>query len=192
MLLSILGTLFTSIISGGATGILGVAIQRFFDLKNKTLDIRQESIRLDHELKLKRVDLEIMDKEVAGRVRIAETEAEASKDVAESSAFAASFNEPIRYSSESTITKNQGWVFIILDFIRGVVRPGLTVYLCVLSTLVYFQAASLLHEEGVRMDIIQAMDLIKMVVGTILYLTTTCVLWWFGTRNRQKAPKIRV
>ncbi len=36
----------------------------------------------------------------------------------------------------------------------------------------------------------QAIQLIQMVVGTILYLTTTCVLWWFGTRNKGAPPKV--
>ena len=80
---------------------------------------------------------------------------------------------------------------IVMDVIRGVIRPGLTVYLCVLTTIVYFQAVRLLLSVGIQMDVSRAMKLTELVVGTILYLTTTCVLWWFGTRNRQKPPKVK-
>ena len=36
----------------------------------------------------------------------------------------------------------------------------------------------------------QTEEMWGLIVGTILYLTTTCVLWWFGTRNKQEQPKI--
>lgn len=188
---SILGTIFTSIISGGATGIFGVAIQRFFDLKKIDRDIQIESLRMNHEINLRKVDMEIMEKESAARVRVAEVEAEGREAVADAQTFAASFVEPRAYSADVGVTKNQGWTLIALDFIRGLVRPGLTVYLCIITTLVYFQAYHLLEREGVLMDVSRAMALIELVVGTILYLTTTCVLWWFGTRNKQKPPNIR-
>jgi hypothetical protein len=30
----------------------------------------------------------------------------------------------------------------------------------------------------------------QQIVFTLLYLFTTCVLWWFGTRNKQKQPQL--
>jgi hypothetical protein len=188
---SLIGTLFTSIISGGATGIFGVAVQRYFDLKNKDRDIQLESMRQGHEINMRKVDLEIMQKESEAKVSVAKIDAASAEAVADSQSFAASFADPKPYSDDVVATRGQGWVLILLDVVRGLVRPTLTVYLCILTSLVYFQAYNLLKAEGVAMDVSQAMRLIEMVVGTILYLTTTCVLWWFGTRNKQKPPKIR-
>lgn len=191
MFFSFLTTVFTSIISGGATGILGVAVQRIFDLKNRKLDLEFEASRMEHEIHLREIDMEMMVKEAEAKVRVAEVEGNTKIEVADSEAFAQSFNEPKRYMT-GDVTKNQGWALIFLDFVRGLVRPGLTVYLCVITTAVYFQAYSLLEREGVSLDVGNAMKLIELVVGTILYLTTTCVLWWFGTRNKQKPPKVRL
>lgn len=187
----ILGTLFTSIVSGGATGLFGIAIQRYFDLKNKRIDLELENQRFGHELGLRRIDLEIMQKESEAKVQVAEITARSVESSADAAAFAASFNlEPKQYH-EMTVTKNQNWFLVVLDFIRGLVRPGLTLYLCAITTLVYLHARSLLTLEGVQMDLTSAMKLTELVVGTILYLATTCVLWWFGTRNKQKPPKIK-
>jgi hypothetical protein len=78
---------------------------------------------------------------------------------------------------------------VLVDALRGIVRPGLTVYLCAITTLIYSDAQLLLNKAQ-GMTATEALDLTKMVVGTVLYLTTTCVLWWFGTRNKQSAPQI--
>jgi hypothetical protein len=140
MFLEILGTLFTSILSGGATGIIGVMVQRFADYKNKELDISMSKIKFAHELQMRDMDAKLMAEEWKGRTQVAQIEGDAAEQVSANQAFAASFNEPIQYSAKITTTAKQGWALVTLDFIRGIVRPGLTIYLCILTSLVYFQA----------------------------------------------------
>jgi hypothetical protein len=186
-MLEILGTIFGSIFSGGATGIIGVIAQRFADYKNKQLDMELEKQRFDNAVALKKVDAEIMAQEWAARTQVAQVEADAAKDVAASNAFAASYSmEPKQYSNSAKMTPKQQWVMVVLDAFRGGVRPLLTIYLCFLTTLVWMQARAVLGAG--QLDTAAAMDVWKMVVGNILYLTTTCVLWWFGTRNKAKQP----
>jgi hypothetical protein len=190
-MLELLGTIFGSIFSGGATGLIGVVLQRFADYKNKQLDMKLEAQRAENEIAKRRVDAEIMAQEWAGRLKVAQEEGETAKDVAATNAFAQSlWKEPDRYSYAATLTPQQQWVMVILDALRGVVRPFLTVYLCALTTYVWFQVRQTLSAEDLSSD--SALDVWKMVVGQILYLTTTVVLWWFGTRNRQDAPKIKL
>jgi hypothetical protein len=55
------------------------------------------------------------------------------------------------------------------------------VYLCILTTLIYLLARNKVTAEDLTST--EALDLLKLIIGSILYLTTTCVLWWFGTRN---------
>jgi len=187
----VLGTIFGSIFSGGATGLIGIVLQRFADYKNKQLDMKLEDQRAQNEIAKRRVDAEIMAQEWAGRLKVAETEGETAKDVAASKAFAETlWREPERYSNAATLTPRQQWVMVILDAVRGTVRPFLTVYLCALTTYVWFQARATLSGEDLTSD--AALDVWRMVVGNILYLTTTVVLWWFGTRNKQDAPKVHL
>ncbi len=138
-MLEIIGTIFGSVFSGGATGLIGVGLQRYADYKNKQLDIQLAKQKFDQDLALKQVDMQMMEKEWAGRVQVAQTEA-------------------------------------------------LTVYLCAISTLIYLQARELVGKENLTSE--QALQIENLIVGTILYLTTTCVLWWFGTRNKQQVPKL--
>lgn len=190
-MLELFGTIFSSIFAGGATGIIGVIAQRWFDHKNRELDKELEKQRQDHELAMRDKDAAIMAQEWAGRTQVANIEAKATVDAADAAAFGTSFNlEPKQYSSNVVKpTKGQSWVLVLVDAVRGIVRPGLTVYLCAITTMVYSDAQMLLGKAQ-GMTATEALDLTKMVVGTVLYLTTTCVLWWFGTRNKQTAPQI--
>ncbi len=185
-MLTLLSTIFGSIFSGGATGLIGVILQRFADYKNKQLDLEIEAKKQEHEIALRRVDAEIAAQEWAARTQVAQVEAAGKEAVADAQAFAESFKmEPQRYAEGVKFTHGQGWVMVILDALRGAIRPVLTVYLCVLTTLIYLQAHQLL---GTSMAPEQAYKLVEMIVGSVLYLTTTCVLWWFGTRNKATPP----
>lgn len=184
-----IGTILLSLLSGGATGILGVIVQRIADYKNKQLDLERADQDAKNALAAKRVDLEIMEKEYQGKDQIARTEAAGREAVADSQAFAASFStEPKLYSEGQKLTPAQRWVTVLLDALRGSIRPILTIYLCGITTLVYWQAQDVLAAKGAILTPIQAYDVLTQIIATILYLTTTCILWWFGTRNKQKPP----
>lgn len=189
-MLEILGTLVGSIFSGGATGIIGVIAQRFADYKNKQLDMELEKQRFSQQVEMKRIDAEIMKEEYAAKKEIVQVETAGATDVADAQALAASFAmEPKRYSNEATLTPGQNWLMILLDFFRGAIRPALTLYLCALVTVIYFLARDKVKAEDLDAD--QALDLLKLLIGTILYVWTTCTLWWFGTRNRSKSLGVK-
>jgi hypothetical protein len=194
-MLELLGTIFGSIFSGGATGIIGVIAQRYADYKNKELDMKLEAQRHENAVALRRVDAEIMAQEAAAKVQVvtlegqnaqklAEITTAGASDIEDTKAFAGTLvKEPTQYN-QGNLTKNQNWVMVILDFFRGSIRPALTLYLCVLTTMIYIQARGLLAKEDLDVD--RAMALNDYIVHSILYLTTTIVLWWFGTRNKEK------
>lgn len=187
-MLEILGSVLGNVLSGGATGLIGVIAQRWADYQNRKLEIQLEKQRAENALAVRKQDLEIMDREWRGRVEVAQTEGATAVSVADANAFAKSFQmEPKQYSDSSKLTPRQQWVMVGLDALRGAIRPLLTVYLCLLTTLVWFQVRSVLGQTQ-GMDVAAAMEVWKMVVGQILYLTTTCTLWWFGTRNKSKQP----
>lgn len=186
-ILGIVGNVFGSALAGGASGFLGVVLQRFFDWLHVREETKQKKQDQEFELSKKRIDVEIADKEWAGRTRIADTEAGAAKDVAESNAFAASLlREPERYSERTLVTTSQNWLLVILDFVRGIVRPGLTLYLCVLVSMIWFEAKSLIAAEDITAE--QALKIILLLIDAVIYVWTTCTLWYFGTRNRVKQP----
>jgi len=191
----ITGTL-SSVLSGGLTGLLGVAIQRYADFKAEQIKLEASRLLYGHNENILRLNLEGARQEWAGRVQVAQEEGDAKRDVADSQAFAASFrSEPLRYTEGIRAPGGRigaaGWLMMAFtDMVRGCVRPALTVYLCILTTLIYYEASGLIDEFGLKLGVVEASAIIKRIIDTILYLTTTCVLWWFGTRNKESAPAL--
>jgi hypothetical protein len=187
-MLELIGGALSAILSGGATGLIGVAIQRFADYKNKMADLEKMKIQHEHERGLRELDAKIMEQEWAGRTKVAAVEAAGAEAVADAQAFAASFQlEPKRYSEGVKPGRVAGFLLVLLDVLRGVVRPGLTLYLCWIATVMYEQSRALIAIGDLQPVLL--LDTHKQLVSTLLYLFTTCVLWWFGTRNKAPQPK---
>lgn len=179
----------TSILAGGATGLLGMVFQRAFDGIFQYFKAKQDlalfQAKSAHEIAMKDKDAAIMAQEWAARTKVATVEGDAKKDVAATEAFSKSLlTEPERYSSAAALTKNQNWWLVLLDVVRGSVRPLLTAYLCVLTSYIWWEVHSKLTLED--LETAQALEIWLQVVNTILYLTVTVILWWFGTRNQQQ------
>jgi hypothetical protein len=131
-----------------------------------------------------------MREEWAGRTKVAEVEGASREAVADAQAFAASFQlEPKQYSSGVKPGKVAGFLLVFVDVLRAIVRPGLTLYLCWIATRMYDESRAVLAIADLTTQPALVMNVYTQIVFTLLYLFTTCVLWWFGTRNKQAAPK---
>lgn len=189
-MLELIGTGIMGILSGGATGLLGVGIQRLADYWNKKQDLEKLKLQYDHEANMRDKDAAIMAQEWAARTKVAEVEGASREAVADAGAFAASFGmEPQRYSEGIKPGKVGGFLLILLDVIRAIVRPGLTIYLCWIADRMYNESRAILAIADLTTNPVLVMNVYQQIVFTLLYLFTTCVLWWFGTRNKQPAPK---
>lgn len=158
-----------TLLSGAVTGFLGGIVNSIYAYKSKKLDIELNNSRYAHELEMKRI------------------ESDAGVEGKDSEAFKAAItSEPKKYYEGTEYSESQRWLMIGLDFVRGAVRPILTWYLCILTTLVYFKAEHLLKGDIILPGM--AFDLVNQIINTILYLAVTCVCFWFGSRGN-KAPK---
>ena len=168
MLMSILGSIF----AGGATGLIGTAISRLGDFF-------QQRENHKHELELMRENRETM--KVRGELNMQAKDAEAFE-----SSIAA---DKAAYTTGKDLPKWAEFMLAFVDFVRGLMRPALTIYLIVLTSLIYHQIDAVLKAAGVQsIQADLAADLLRKIILTILYLTTTCVTWWFGTRTKAKPP----
>lgn len=158
--------IFSDIVLGGFTGLIGGAIQKIADYKTAKLKAEIAKADREHDLAIRKLDNEAMAQEWAQRTKVADIEADAQVQVA-------SYNEPGRYSKSVKPTTGQGWVLVCLDALRGSIRPILTVYMCIISTAMFYKAL----KSGASIDP-------KPIVDTILFLTTTSVSWWFGSRGK--------
>lgn len=180
--MDILGSV-ASILSGGVTGLIGTAVGSYYTYKDKQLDIELEKTKLANELELKKADAAIMAQEWAAKTQVAQIETKGAVSAEEAKAFTVSLtSEPQRYAT-GPLTVAQNWFMVLLDLFRGVIRPSMTVYLIVLTTCIYAQARALIG-EGMSAE--QAVGLVGKIVDTVLYLTSTAILWYFGSRIHDK------
>lgn len=187
----ILGQGLLAILSGGATGLLGIVFQRVFDHWKQKQELDKIKAIHAHELAMKKADAEIMAQEWAARTKVATIEGETAREVADAQAFAASLtSEPLRYSEGVKVGKLGAFLLVVADVARAIVRPGLTIYLAWVSTAIYLQSVRTLTLINATVNQQMLVKLHEQIVLTLLYLFVTCVLWWFGTRN--KAPQLKL
>jgi hypothetical protein len=143
--------------------------------------------RFEHEARMKDLDAKIMAQEFSARTQIASIEGESKIETAAYEAFAKSFNEPAMYSEKVKPSRWQAWVLIGLDGLRGSIRPILTLYLCAITTKMYFDAYFTLKAvASLPIPVESLLIFLNKIADAVIYLTTTCVLWWFGSRPPKK------
>lgn len=156
--------LIAGLLTGGATGLLGTALTTVTDYCERRARHREaiESQRLDVEL------AQIEARSVEHRATLALQTAELE---AEGRALEASYADARQRWSRA----GEGGAIVAVDVVRGLTRPLITWLLIGLVAGIYW--TSLPDEEALR----------TRIVATVLYLATTCVVWWFGGR-RPSAP----
>lgn len=162
-----IGEYLSSILAGGATGLLGTGISRIFSFfENKQKFGHQiELLRIGRETAREEAEYRLKEAEVAGKIKLSQIEEEgrAASEVSANEALGKSYLEAgTRWSSG----ENKWLIFV--DVLRGVTRPALTLLLCVTAFVMWART--------------QNPDLETQIVMTFLYLNTASVLWWFGSR----------
>lgn len=180
---AILGTLISGVLSGGATGLLGVILQRYFDLKGRDKDLALLTLQHQQALALAQIESERAHIRADADMYAADREADAKESEADARSLVASYdNDRAAYLDPSAqkTSKFARTMFTIVDSVRGLIRPILTLYMVILATMMFMWARELAGDKAITPD--AAVQLIGQIVATILYLTTACVLWWFGSR----------
>lgn len=153
------------LLTGGATGLIGTAlsgVMKFFTNKQEQ----------SHELKVMEMELKHMDKEAEVALKIEEKKQEGKEAQAAWAGLEASYRE----AGQRWSTGDSGWI-VFVDVVRGLMRPLLTLALVVLMGVIYFVHAP----ANPTMQ--------EQIVATVLYLATSSVLWWFGSRMSDTKKK---
>jgi len=74
----------------------------------------------------------------------------------------------------------------IVEFLKGVMRPGLTLYVMVLASIVTFKSIDIINAQGSLIGVDDAKLIFQNSLDVIWYLTVTLVTWWFGDRRTAK------
>jgi hypothetical protein len=73
-----------------------------------------------------------------------------------------------------------------VEFMKGIMRPGLTLYILVLATVVTFKSINIISAHGDVLSVDDANMIFANAMDTVWYLTVTLVTWWFGDRRTAK------
>lgn len=162
--------LLLGVLSGGATGLIGTVISggmKFFENKQKHA----------HELAIMDMEIKQMNVEAAIAKDIKELDMEGKDRQAAWSALEASYKE----STTRMSSGDSKWL-VAVDVVRGLMRPVITLGLLILIAVIYFTV-------GAQTTLPDGTPMTVNIIQTVLFVGTTAVLWWFGTRNLSPTPR---
>jgi len=186
------------VILGGLTGLVGNIITGFVNYK--TMKAKNA-----HEAKMVALNLAAKKAENQMKIDLGKAQIAGEVELADAAAFTKGLEQADKQSfGEEWIARLfsvEGWMkyvaipvglliatlFGCLDFLRGLMRPALTIYLTGMASFITWKAYDLIQVAGVdTMTVTQAIDMYAQTTQIIIYLTVTCVTWWFGDRRMAK------
>jgi len=195
----------TAIFGGGITGIIGTVTTAIINYKTQKIKnehevamekIKVETMRVEAEITknlVSDVGTEVKDVMIKA-VEIQEAKAYAeSQQLGNQDAFTSTWIDKLLSLKGigSWFSFPIAYILIILfgiiDFLKGLMRPGITLYMMAASTWITLLAWQILDAAGMeKIPVEDALNLFNGVAMVIIYLTISCVTWWFGDRRMAK------
>lgn len=172
---SAITNILTGGVAGGITGIIGSISSAIVNYKMKKLEYEHEERMRQLEMEAKKVEIEVAKAKIEGELNLAEqnTLKESYKELLKQ------YFTPFYYESLPDWMKPIiAFMFALLDFIRGIIRPLVTIILLGLSFWLGYKAY-LANPESFTTSA-------TIIVTAIIYLTVTAVSWWFADRKIEK------
>lgn len=177
---------------GVVTGLIGNITTSFFNMKAQKEKNKHELAMVEAETKAmiaeKEANIKITEAEVAAEVErmdakiYNESQKQASEPALDDKIleklFASKWTKPVAVLIS--------FLLGIVDFLKHLMRPGLTAYLVLLTSWLTYEAAQIIQAKQELLTADAAMDLFDNVTNIIIYLTVSVVTWWFGDRRVAK------
>jgi hypothetical protein len=193
-------------ILGAATGLIGNIVSGVFKYKTAQLELQKQEKEWEFKEKMVRAETEAMIQETKANIAIEKAKIEGEIEIADTNAYVLSQTEGNKKSFDNKwvdkFFETEGrWKYLtypigvlvasafgFVDFLRGIMRPSLTAYLVGLTTYITILAWEVMEKAGLdKFKPEQAALLFDNVTNIIIYLTVSCVTWWFGDRFILKA-----
>lgn len=185
------------VILGGVTGLVGNIITAWSNYKTQKL--KNEHAERMYEFKIQELGaktdaaIKITEAKISGEVELADSRAyDTSQREGNKKAFGDTWIEKL-FSVTGWMSYVAVPVALVLamllgfvDFLKGLMRPGLTLYLTGVTSFLTWQAYEILQQAGTVLTGDQAFDIYTKVTSIVIYLTVSCVTWWFGDRRIAK------
>lgn len=193
------------VIFGGVTGLIGTVVGGIFKYKTMKAEIELKKSEQTHEIAMVKAETEALIMESKAQIAITRAEVEGAVDLTDAQAFIQSQKEGNKsvFSNkwiEKLFSVTGKWQIITLplamliatmfgfvDFLRGILRPALTIYLCGATTWITMMAWQIIQTHGLTISADQAIATFNEVTSIITFLTVSSVVWWFGDRRLGKS-----
>jgi len=192
-------------ILGGVTGLLGNLVGAYFKYKDAQIQVELQKAKFEHELKMVSAETQAMIMEAKANIAITRANVEGAIELEDAKAYAISQQEGNKnllgqdwinkmLSVEGKYAKPFAVIAAVLiatafgfaDWLKGMLRPSLTLYLTGVSTWVTYKAYEILTANQAVLGTAQAVAIFSNAVDVVTYLTVSCVTWWFGDRRLSK------
>lgn len=177
--------------------IMGVVTGLAGNVLTTVSNMRTQKLKNEHDLKMREYDLKEREQEAKLQIAVDTAQAENEVEKMEAEAYIKSMemaNADILTDAKlqaltsggSKVNKVLMFIMGLVDAFRASVRPGLTAYLVALTTVITFHSINILKAKGDLLTAVQAQEMFTNVTDIVIYLTVTCVTWWFGDRRVAK------
>jgi ABC-type multidrug transport system fused ATPase/permease subunit len=177
---------------GVVTGLVGNITTSFFNM-------RAQKEKNKHELAMVDAETKAMIAETNANIRVSEVELQQELEKADAEIYSESQKQGQKKAMESGLLEKLfeskwtlpvgvllAFLLGIVDFLKHLMRPGLTGYLVFLTSWLTYEAAQIIQTKQELLTASMALDLFNNVVNIIIYLTVSVVTWWFGDRRVAK------
>lgn len=197
--------MFGAILSAITSGALGTIFGGIGNLINQWFQQKQIKMKYQHEKDMAEVQIKMLNAQTDASIKIAEAKVKGALELEEAKGY--SYSQQVgnqkNFSDQwmNILLQQDGWLrylsvpgafvlmclFAVVDFLKALMRPGLTLYFTVLSSLLTWKSYQIIQSGGFSaITEEQAVLYFTIAVDTCIMLTTTCVTWWFGDRRMAK------
>ncbi len=182
-MLEILGQSIGSILAGGATGLLGSVISVWGAFREK----KEQN---QHEQKMQELALRAMELEAKLKLDQTIVEGDIKEELAALETMRASYAHDearyFKYTGVKWIDGMGGFLFGLVDFVRGMIRPLITIGMAFVVVEIHNELLRLMENLPQPLTPAEAAEIYSNLNNTVLYIATTVILWWFGARYAEK------
>lgn len=173
-MLSALLSIMSSSGLGAILGVVGSFITKKEERKTKDLELKHDIALANCRIEEARIESEHELAMAEKQIERAQIEGAIQTDLEDTKAFA-----------KSLAVQSKATGIGLVDAIRGIIRPFLTVY--IIGVVTYLAVIVGIEIGGIEsLDKAYLIDLYTQIINTILFLASTSYTWWFGSRLTRK------
>jgi hypothetical protein len=179
-----LGSIVTGLFGSAMTAVATYSTQKLKNQHEQAMaKIEGDNLRLEAEKAIK-----ITTVETEGKVEVADADVlKKSYEMAQKDLFSSEYMTGLMKSRWTRwIGALLAFLFGLVDFLKALVRPGLTYYLVGASTWITILLYDMLQKYGMELTKDDVYSLFKQAVLMIFSMTLTIVSWWYADRRMAK------